>query len=76
MRNYLVLYFALISIVISGVSHAASGVSSGKIKTIVWYEGHTGVLVVQDNMSDLRDAVDPTTIFLMTSTHTSRRYTH
>jgi hypothetical protein len=32
---------------------SGSGVSGGKIKTILLYEGHSGVLVKQDNMSDL-----------------------
>ncbi|MBT9495570.1 MAG: hypothetical protein IV107_25140 [Paucibacter sp.] len=32
---------------------AGSGFSRGVIKTIHWYEGHSGVLIIQDGMSDL-----------------------
>lgn len=35
-----------------GASYAAKGSSSGKVKTVLWYEGHRGVLVVQENMAD------------------------
>ena len=34
-------------------ANSASGSSSGKITTLLWYEGHTGVLVQQESMSDL-----------------------
>ena len=37
----------------SSPSTAASRSAWGKIKTVEWYEGHTGVLVIQENMSDL-----------------------
>ncbi|MET1254868.1 hypothetical protein [Aliikangiella maris] len=36
-----------------GSAHAASGSSIGKITTVLWYEGHVGVLIRQENMSDL-----------------------
>ena len=34
-------------------ANAAEGHSSGKITTVLLYEGHTGVLVRQEGMSDL-----------------------
>ncbi|MCC2524125.1 hypothetical protein [Vibrio coralliilyticus] len=39
-------------VAMSNIAHAASGVGAGKVKTLLWYEGHTGVLVVQENMVD------------------------
>lgn len=53
MKNiiYTVLIVACISFLSS--AYAASGSSSGKITTVLWYEGHTGVLVKQEGMSDL-----------------------
>ena len=32
---------------------AATGSSTGRITTLLWYEGHTGLLVRQEGMSDL-----------------------
>lgn len=32
---------------------AATGNNTGKINTLLWYEGHDGLLVRQDGMSDL-----------------------
>jgi hypothetical protein len=32
---------------------AANGSNSGRIYSLTWYEGHTGLLVRQDGMSDL-----------------------
>ncbi|GLX80547.1 hypothetical protein tinsulaeT_38870 [Thalassotalea insulae] len=37
----------------SFIVNAASGSSNGKISAIRFYEGHTGVLIIQENMSDL-----------------------
>ncbi|NOH54225.1 hypothetical protein F0266_14895 [Vibrio coralliilyticus] len=42
-------------VAMSSIAHAASGVGAGKVKTLLWYEGHTGVLVVQENMVDHGD---------------------
>ena len=54
MKNSILLSAAFIGALVCGNSAiAASGSSNGKIKTILWYEGHTGVLVSQENMSDL-----------------------
>lgn len=49
----LVLCAAFFTALFSAPSQAASGSSQGRIRTILWYEGHTGALIVQDNMSDL-----------------------
>lgn len=53
MKNiiYTILFLVFTSTVDS--ASAASGGSTGKITTIQWYEGHTGVLVKQVGMSDL-----------------------
>lgn len=49
-----ILAFLLFSLaVLSGQVNAASGGSSGKITRMLWYEGHSGVLVKQEGMSDL-----------------------
>jgi hypothetical protein len=42
-----------LSLLVNEVSFASSGSSTGRITQIQWYEGHVGVLVVQENMSDL-----------------------
>ena len=47
---FLVLVLVL---VLPNHSFAASGGSIGKIKTVLWYEGHSGVLITQEGMSDL-----------------------
>ncbi len=53
MKNtiHIILFFLITSI--SCFANAASGVSTGKITKILWYEGHTGVLIKQEGMSDL-----------------------
>ena len=48
---YVVLIFTCALFINS--AYAASGGSLGKITNIFWYEGHTGVLVKQEGMSDL-----------------------
>jgi len=40
-------------LLVSPLSGAASGAVFGRILELQWYEGHTGVLVVQENMTDL-----------------------
>ncbi|MGR5361329.1 hypothetical protein ACPV54_10740 [Vibrio mediterranei] len=42
-----------VSFIFSGRANAASGNSTGNITTLHWYEGHTGVLIKQEGMSDL-----------------------
>jgi hypothetical protein len=39
-----------VAILYNGATVAASGSSTG---TVLWYEGHTGVLIEQEGMSDL-----------------------
>jgi len=33
--------------------NAATGANTGKVTRVLWYEGHVGVLVKQEGMSDL-----------------------
>ncbi|MDM3871231.1 hypothetical protein QSV34_07665 [Porticoccus sp. W117] len=40
-------------LVLFGYAYAASGTNSGKITNLRWYEGHSGLLVKQEEMSDL-----------------------
>ena len=47
----IVLFFLVASI--SGLANAASGGNTGKVTTLLWYEGHSGVLIKQEGMSDL-----------------------
>ena len=42
-----------ISVLFMSSVNAASGGSTGKITNIYWYEGHRGVLLKQEGMSDL-----------------------
>ncbi|WP_454829414.1 hypothetical protein [Pseudoxanthomonas wuyuanensis] len=49
----LALCAAILATIFCTPSNAASGSSQGRIKTIQWFEGHTGALIAQDNMSDL-----------------------
>ena len=37
----------------SSLAYASSGTSTGRIVTMLWYEGHTGLLVQTETMSDL-----------------------
>ncbi|MDX1303036.1 hypothetical protein [Photobacterium sp.] len=53
MKSVLIVCFLCVITSFFNVAMAASGGSSGKIKTILWYEGHIGVLVKQEGMSDL-----------------------
>ncbi|MBA6233512.1 MULTISPECIES: hypothetical protein [unclassified Colwellia] len=53
MKNIIYTILFLVCTSTFGSANAASGVSTGKITTIHWYEGHTGVLVKQIGMSDL-----------------------
>ena len=53
MKNIIYTILFLICTSTFGSANAASGGSTGKIITIQWYEGHTGVLVKQVGMSDL-----------------------
>ncbi|MBW3532990.1 hypothetical protein [Shewanella sp. NKUCC06_TVS] len=46
-----IVFFLIMSV--CGFVNAASGGSTGKITIITWYEGHTGVLIKQEGMSDL-----------------------
>ncbi|AZZ97825.1 hypothetical protein [Pseudoalteromonas sp. R3] len=48
---FIIVFFLLLPLF--NQASAASGDSSGVIKTILWYEGHTGVLIKQTGMSDL-----------------------
>ncbi|MCM5511662.1 MULTISPECIES: hypothetical protein [Vibrio] len=42
----------ILSMILSHIANAASGVGTGKVETLLWFEGKTGVLVVQENMVD------------------------
>ena len=53
MKNIIYTILFLVCTSTFGPANAASGESFGKITTIQWYEGHTGVLVKQVGMSDL-----------------------
>lgn len=50
--SILVLCGVILAALCCAASNAASGSSQGRIKAIRWYQGHTGVLIVRDNMSD------------------------
>jgi hypothetical protein len=39
--------------VCASTSWAATGSNTGRVHTLLWYEGHGGLLVRQDGMSDL-----------------------
>lgn len=53
MKNifYTCIFFVITSLL--GFANAASGNGFGNITRIQWYEGHTGVLVKQQGMSDI-----------------------
>lgn len=54
MRNTTLLLAVLVGSLLTSVAAvAASGSSTGRIQSVLMYEGHTGVLVRQENMSDL-----------------------
>ncbi len=53
MKKIFFIFILSISGLFSLATNAASGSSSGKITNIYWYEGHTGVLLKQEGMSDL-----------------------
>lgn len=55
MNKYVMKLCFIVSIALTSTTFAATGSSSGLIEVIRWYEGHTGVLIIQDqkNMSDL-----------------------
>ena len=55
MKSYIVVLITIIGIFFIGEAFAATGSSVGKITTLRWYEGHAGVLIIQENMSDLGD---------------------
>ena len=45
-------FFVFLCVLINS-AHAATGASVGKISQMLWYEGHTGLLLKQVGMSDL-----------------------
>jgi hypothetical protein len=53
MKYTFILPVISIFIFFSSQLFAASGNSSGKVTTLLWYQGHTGLLVKQEGMSDL-----------------------
>jgi hypothetical protein len=53
MKNKIYMMLFCLFISFFGNANAISGDSSGKITRILWWEGHTGVLVQQEGMSDL-----------------------
>ena len=53
MKNMMSIVFILSSLLFSVNSAAASGHSTGKVTTLLWYEGHIGLLIKQEGMSDL-----------------------
>jgi len=53
MKNIIYMMVLSISLLSTIPARADSGDSYGKIKNIYWYEGHTGVLLKQEGMSDL-----------------------
>ncbi len=50
-----IIFILMVSVIglLNNDATAGTGSSTGLIKTILWYEGHQGVLIVQDGMSDL-----------------------
>jgi len=46
------LVFSLFIILLSNNLFADQGYSTGKVEQLRWYEGHKGLLVVQENMAD------------------------
>jgi hypothetical protein len=53
MKNMMSIVFLLSSLLFSVNLAAAAGHSTGKITTLLWYEGHIGLLIKQEGMSDL-----------------------
>jgi hypothetical protein len=47
------LALAMLMAVHASAAFGATGSSTGRITTLLWYEGHTGLLVRQEGMSDL-----------------------
>ncbi len=43
----------IFAVILSSNATAASGNNSGIITSLYWYEGHNGVLIIQEGMSDL-----------------------
>ncbi len=53
MNNILLTIFLMVLVTIPNVVNAAAGDNAGKVTRVFWYEGHVGVLVKQEGMSDL-----------------------
>jgi hypothetical protein len=51
--NRFALLCALLATMPASLALAASGNNTGRVHTLLWYEGHDGLLVRQDGMSDL-----------------------
>lgn len=51
--RFFIFVFLLLSLMAVFGSANAAGNSTGKIITVYWHEGHTGVLIQQVGMSDL-----------------------
>lgn len=47
------LALALLAALYASVALAASGSNTGRITTLLWYEGHSGLLIRQEGMTDL-----------------------
>jgi hypothetical protein len=50
---YRVLICAMTTVLSASTAFAASGSNTGRINTMFWFEGHDGLLVRQDGMTDL-----------------------
>lgn len=53
MGKIIFIFFLLLSTLFSASTAAATGSSAGKVNTLLWYEGHVGLLIKQEGMSDL-----------------------
>jgi hypothetical protein len=53
MKCLVKLTVSFLLLISSSALFAASGASNGKITTLLWYQGHTGLLLKQEGMSDL-----------------------
>jgi hypothetical protein len=53
MKNTIYGVLLFVSSLIFNLAYAESGGSTGRITAMLWYEGHTGLLIKQEGMSDL-----------------------
>ena len=53
MKTLTAIALAILTAVHASAAFGATGSNTGRITTLLWYEGHTGLLVRQEGMSDL-----------------------